>query len=108
MDGKEHVICGDAIKTILHGMVHSLQKLMANGLTMFMMQMVKVTDSLPLNAIVGEHTQELEHLLTEYQQIFQVPTTLPLPRSHEPSNQFGAQHWTCQCAPLLISPHSKK
>ena len=108
MDGKEHVIRGDAIKTILHGTVHSLTKLMANGLTMFMMQMVKVTDSLPLNAIVGEQTQELEHLLTEYQQIFQVPTTLPLPRSHEPSNQFGAQHWTCQCAPLLISPHSKK
>ena len=37
MDGKEHVIHGDAIKTILHGTVHSLQKLMANGLTMFMM-----------------------------------------------------------------------
>ena len=83
MDGKEHVIRGDAIKTILYGMVHSLQKLMANGLTMFMMQMVKVTDSLPLNAIVGEHTQELEHLLTEYQQIFQVPTTLPPPQSHD-------------------------
>ena len=83
MDGKEHVIRGDAIKTILYGTVHSLQKLMANGLTMFMMQMVKVTDSLPLNAIVGEQTQELEHLLMEYQQIFQVPTTLPLPRSHD-------------------------
>ena len=83
MDGKKHVIRGDPIKTILHGVVHSLQELMANGLTMFMMQMVKVTNSLPLNAIVGEQTQELEHLLTEYQQIFQVPTTLPLPRSRD-------------------------
>lgn len=92
MNGKEHVIRGDTIKTILHGTVHSLQKLMANGLTKYKMQMVKVIDSLPLNAVVRKQTQELMHLLKEYQQIFQVPTTIMEPR---PLNQLGARHWTC-------------
>lgn len=91
MNGKEHVIRGDTIKTILHGTMHSLQKLMANGLTKYKMQMVKVTDSLPLNAVVRMQAQKLKHLLKEDQQIFQVPTTITEPW---PLNQLGARHWT--------------
>lgn len=102
-DGKECVIRGDTIKTILHGAVHSLQKLMANGVTMFMMQMVKVADSLPLNAIVGEKTRVralVDGISANFPSSYHLITILK-PRS---SNQLGAQRRTYQCTSLPISP----
>ena len=67
----------------MHGLVHSIQRLLSNGFEPFLMQMVVATNGTSKTRLDLRKATELDQLLIYYQAVFQVPTELPPMRAHD-------------------------
>ena len=63
--------------------MQSLQKMWANGVEDFLMQLVNNNEPEGKIVVTTSHATELDQILAKYQLVFQVPTTLPPVRSHD-------------------------
>ena len=79
--GEDYIIQGETTNSF--GSMQSLQKMWANGVEAFLMQIVNNIESEGKTVVTTGHAAELDQLLAKYQSEFQVPTTLPLVRSHD-------------------------
>lgn len=63
--------------------MQSLQKMWANGVGAFLMQIVNNIEPEGKTVVTTGHAAELDQLLAKYLSVFQVPTTLPPVQSHD-------------------------
>lgn len=80
---KNILIQGETTKGVEQESIQSMQRLVANGSDMFLMQMVSISEQKGGTSLSNVATHETEQLLFHYNTIFQVPTALPPPRVHD-------------------------
>ena len=83
MVGRSYFICRESLPQLCHSFVHSMQKLLTNGMDSFFMQLVANSTDTAEASLVTKETAELDQFLDQYQSVFQAPTTLPPKRSHD-------------------------
>ena len=81
--GQDYVIRGKTAKKMSYGSMQSLQKMWANEVEAFFMQIVNNVEPEGKTMVTTSHAAELNQLLAKYESVFQVPMTLPPVRSQD-------------------------
>ena len=81
--GKKYVICGEDRGRVTQGSAHHVQKLASTNIGAIVMQLLGTAEPAAEESLSQNQAVALKQLLKQYQAIFQIPTTLPPPRSHD-------------------------
>ena len=81
--GKKYVICGEDRGRVTQGSTHHVQKLASTNIGAIVMQLLGTAEPTAEESLSQNQAVALKQLLKQYQAIFQIPTTLPPPRSHD-------------------------